>query len=417
MCCEVNRAAGFDVSVLFEVALHRLENLFEGGAGVRLRTLLLVVLLVVSFDAVCAAEQITVQQLKQTLAEPDPLPAGFKNGGAPVAMLQDATMARRIDTLQLSERLTSATLDSILKAHTFGPQTQQALMLLAYQSELLDPPLGELPNRPAPDESQQRQMLAAASAYLLKTLTHLPNFFATRTTTQYYGVPPELNETGLPVQVGLYPKGSISHEITFRSGKEIVDPMALSRPAATLPQPGLESWGEFGPEPAVILMDASAGSIAFHHWEQTPAGLAAVFRYSVPEPKSNYEVNYGCPGATSFHAQPAYHGSLAIDPESGVILRVTLEADWKKGDPISHVASIIEYGPEEIGGRRYVCPIWSLAFSVEDTNICHRDSYNRRVVQPMTLNRTTFTNYHRLGSTSKIFTDAPPAQPTQEPQQ
>jgi hypothetical protein len=186
--------------------------------------------------------------------------------------------------------------------------------------------------------------------------------------------------------------------------------MAASRAPATLPGPGLESWGEFGPEAAVILLDAKAGSMTFHHWEQTAAGLAAVFHYSVPEPASNYEVNYGCSGAPAFHAQPAYHGSIAIDPDSGAILRVTLQADWKKGDPISHVASVIDYGSVDIGGRAYICPLRSLAFSVEDTNICHRDSYNRSRVQPLTLNRTTFTNYHRLASTHKFVTDVPPPQ-------
>ncbi|MFP5237609.1 MAG: hypothetical protein ACLGSD_17060 [Acidobacteriota bacterium] len=385
----------------------------------KLRTFVpLIVILSMVLPATSKGEQLSVEQLKEIVSRPDPLPAGFKNGGAPVALLQDATMAHRLDTLELSQRLTRATLDSILKAHAFGPQTVRALTVLSYRSELLDPPPDELPNRPAPDAAEQQRMLLAASAYVFKTLTHLPDFFATRTTTEYYGVPPELNETGLPVQVGLHPRGSSSHEITFRGGKEVIDPMASSRAPATLQPSGLESWGEFGPEAAVILLDSKAGSITFQHWEQTPLGLAAVFHYSVPESGSNYEVNYGCPGVTAFHAQPAYHGSIALDPNTGAILRVTLQADWKKGDPISHVASVIDYGPVDIGGRTSICPVRSLAFSVEETNVCHRDSYNRGRVQPMTLNLTTFTHYHRLASTHKFFTDVPPTQQkpqTQEP--
>jgi hypothetical protein len=112
-------------------------------------------------------------------------------------------------------------------------------------------------------------------------------------------------------------------------------------------------------------------------------------------------------------AQPAYHGSLAIDPVSGAILRLTLQADSKPGDPISHVASVIEYGPVDIGDRTYICPIHSLAFSVEEVSTCFRDLkdqalvHNRSLVQPLILNRTTFSDYHRLGSTHKIITDAP----------
>jgi len=372
----------------------------------RLRRLVLVAFLVAFIQSVHASERITVDQLQQKLAAP--APAGPSHGEVPVALLQDATLAFQIEGLQLSERLTSATLERIIAQHSFGPQTQRALHLLADRSALLDPPAGELPNRPAPDASQQQHMLDAARAYVFQTLSHLPNFFATRTTSRFYGVPPELNKTGLPVQVGLHPRGSTSREITYRDGKELIEPMKLQRPAPTLPQVGLETWGEFGPEPAVVLMNLSDGTIAFHHWEQTPVGAAAVYRYSVPEENSHYEVNYTCNGSNSFHAQPAYHGSLAVDPASGAILRITIEADWKPADPISHVASVVEYGPVEVGGRFYICPLRSLAVMVEESSICSRDTHNRSLVQPMWLNRTTFSDYHRLGSTSRIITDTPP---------
>lgn len=377
--------------------------------------LVLIPLVTLSFPWALAAERVTVEQLKQKLSAP--ASAGSDHSAVPVAVLQDATMAVQIANLQLSERLTSTTLDHILREHTLGPRTQREMVLLADRSALLDPPAKELSDRPAPDADQQQHMLDAARAYVFQTLTHLPNFFATRTTERFYGISPELNETGLPVHIGLFPRGSSSREITFRNGKEIIDPMKAQRPAQTLPQMGLESWGEFGPEPAVILMGVSVGTIAFHHWEQTPADLAAVYAYSVPEQDSKYEVNYTCNGSNAFHALPAYHGSLAIDPVSGAILRITLQADSKPEDPISHVASVIEYGSVEIGGRTYICPVHSLAFSVEEVSICFRDVksqalvHNRTQVQPMILNRTTFSDYHRLGSTSRIVTDAPETHP------
>lgn len=377
----------------------------------KLHTSVLVALLAVSIQVGSPAERITVKQLEQKLAAPPP--SGSDHSEVPVALLQDSTLSVQIDNLQLSERLTPATLDSVLKKHAFGQRTQRELQLLADRSALLDPPANELPDRPAPDANQQQQMLDAARAYVFQTLTHLPNFFATRTTERFSGISPELNETGMPVHVGLFPRGASSREITFRSGKEVIDPMKSQRPAQTLPQMGLESWGEFGPEPAVVLMGVAAGTIAFHHWEQGATGLAAVYRYSVPEQDSKYEVNYACNGSNAFHAQPAYHGSLAIDPVSGAILRLTLQADSKPDDPLTHVASVIEYGPVDIGGRTYICPLHSLAFSVEEVSICFRDLkdralvHNRTLVRPLILNRTTFSDYHRLGSTHKIVTDVP----------
>ncbi len=313
--------------------------------------------------------------------------------------------------MQLSERLTPLTLASILKEHTFGPRTQRELQLLADRSALLDPPASELPDRPAPDANQQQHMLDAARVWVFQTLTRLPNFFATRSTERFAGISPEVNKAGMPVHVGLFPRGALTREITFRNGKEVIDPMKAQRSANMLPQMGLESWGEFGPEPAIILLGVSTGTIAFHHWEQLPAGLAAVYQYSVPEEDSKYDVNYTCNGANAFHARPAYHGSLAIDPVSGAILRLTLQADSKPDDAISHVASVIEYGPVDIGDRTYICPLHSLAFSVEEVGTCFRELkdqalvHNRTLVQPLILNRTTFTDYHRLGSTHKIITD------------
>lgn len=380
------------------------------SSELNLHRLLLVTLLALSIQKECPAQLVTVKQLEQKLAAPSPPPPDH---AVPLAVLQDATQATQIDNMQLSERLTSATLASILKGHTFGPRTQRELQLLADRSALLNPPASELPDRSAPDANQQQHMLDAARVWVFQTLTRLPNFFATRTTERFAGISPEVNKTGKPVQVGLFPRGAFTREITFRNGKEVTDPLKAQRSARALPQMGLESWGEFGPEPAIVLLGVSTGSITFHHWEQLSAGLAAVYRYSVPEEDSKYEVNYACNGSNAFQAQPGYHGSIAIDPVSGAILRLTLQADSKPDDPISHVASVIEYGPVDIGGRTYICPLHSLAFSVEEVSTCFRNLkdqalvHNRTLVQPLILNRTTFSDYHRLASTHKIITDAP----------
>jgi hypothetical protein len=381
--------------------------------------MLALVTFALAIQSACAAERITVKQLEQKLAAP--APPGSDHSEVPVAVLQDATLSVQIDNMQLSERLTLATLESILKEHSFGPRTQRELQLLAERSALMDPPASELPDQPAPDVNQQQHMLDAARAYVFQTLTHLPNFFATRITERFSGISPEVNETGMPVHIGLFPRGASTREITFRNGREVIDPMKAQRPTQALPQMGLESWGEFGPEPAVVLVGLSTGTIAFHHWEQGQTGLAAVYRYSVPEQDSKYEVNYTCNGSNAFHAQPGYHGSLAIDPVSGAILRLTLQADSKPDDPITHVASVIEYGPVDIGGRTYICPLHSLAFSVEEVSTCFlqlKDQalvHNRTLVRPLILNRTTFSDYHRLGSTSRIIAD--PQENPQEPKQ
>ena len=130
--------------------------------------LVLIPLVTLSFPWALAAERVTVEQLKQKLSAP--ASAGSDHSAVPVAVLQDATMAVQIANLQLSERLTSTTLDHILREHTLGPRTQREMVLLADRSALLDPPAKELSDRPAPDADQQQHMLDAARAYVFQTL-------------------------------------------------------------------------------------------------------------------------------------------------------------------------------------------------------------------------------------------------------
>lgn len=363
----------------------------------------------ITISPAIAGQRITVAQLEQKLAAPAQ-PAGKANVPAP--LLNDAALALEIQHSVLSERLTSTALDRILSEHPFGPQTKQALLLLADRSALLDPPAGELPSLPPPLPRQQQRMLQDASEFVAQSLSHLPDFFATRTVYWFYGFPPELNVSGLAAHVGLHPRGFLSREITYRDGHEIIEPMKQQRLPA-VHENGMESEGEFGPAPAVVLGDLSHGTMTFHHWEHESSGLAAVFRYSVPEAESHYNVNYSC-NANPFHARPAYHGSIAIDPDSGAILRITMQADWKSNDPVSHVAEVIENGPVEIAGHSYICPSQSLAFMVEESNICSRSPDFRGDVRSLMLNRTTFTNYHKLGSTSRIILEPTPGLPRQE---
>jgi hypothetical protein len=391
-----------------------------------MRTLILLGLFVAISTFAGATERVTVNQLEQKLAalvaapHADSAPVAESAGGTDLLgeMNQDlgklgldTDRAAEIDALELTERLTGSTLARLTANYNPGPQIRHALEKLADRSALLDPPAGELPNQPPPDADGQRKMLAAAGIYVLRVLTHLPNFFAIRTTERFDDAPVTANGVVVASAPGLHLVGSTSREITFRDGAEVIDPMQRERVMPGMPDAGLTSSGEFGPEAAMVLVDLAKGTYAFHHWEQTPAGLAAVYRYAVPGRESHYQVGYSCQASVTFHDTPGYHGSLAIDPASGAILRLTVEVDSKKGDPISHVATAIEYGPVVIGGRRYISPLRSLAFMVEDANACMHHSRKDKLLQPVTmLNRTSFSDFHRLGSSAKIVSEptAPP---------
>ncbi|MGO9775978.1 MAG: VWA domain-containing protein [Terracidiphilus sp.] len=381
-----------------------------------MRKLILLALVTVLALPAYAARRVTVEQLEQTLTV------------TIAEHMADADMVRQIGALELSERLTDATLNRFAARFALSPRMALALQLLADQSAFLDPPAGELPATAPPDTAAQQQMMDAARGYAVQTLPHLPNFFATRTTHRFDNSPQVLEKGGWAVRAGLHPLGSVSRQITYRDGQEIQDTTQPSGAAQPQQEIGLHSWGEFGPALTVVMTDTAKGTVTFNHWEQTPAGLAAVYRYSVPRAASHYGVTFCCiaeeqPGGVNstgggrgrsdgqminqlqpvvshaFRETPGYHGSLFIDPATGAILRITLEAELKSSDPLLRAATVIEYGPVSIGDQRFICPVRALALSMEEAS--HED------LSPLLLlNETSFTHYHRLGASARILADA-----------
>ena len=383
-----------------------------------------------------AARRLTVAQLEQALEA-----ANEKHRA-------DEEAVRLLGEAVLTERLTDATRERISASLHVGPKAALALQLIADQSAFLDPPAAELPAAPAPDAATAQRILDAARVYVVKTLLRLPDFFATRTTNSFDTSPQVLKANEWPVRAGLHAVGNSSREITVRDDQ--LQPAApqpakvAPAPPATTKEQGLQTWGEFGKILAMIFVDTGKGELSFHHWEQAPGGPIAVFRYSVPKSASNYTVDYCClslgpsgrqggrrgggsallvnsPGdpTASIHKTPGYHGSLFIDPSSGTILRITLEAEMGAG-PVSRAASLIEYGPVVIGDRKYICPLRSIALeeAQDGSNAANpavatdRDTGVNTIIQ---VNESFFTNYHRLGATTRIVTDAQAPSPAEAP--
>jgi len=96
-----------------------------------------------------------------------------------------------------------------------------------------------------------------------------------------------------------------------------------------------------------------------------------VFRYSVPQDRSSYTVRYCCLNHWQsywqigeghvFEAVPQYDGEIAVEPKSGSILRLTVKTAIGPPSPIYRANVLVEYGPVEIGGKSYICPVKSVS--------------------------------------------------------
>jgi hypothetical protein len=373
--------------------------------GFTLRRLILFVVLAALAYPAGAGTRVTVAQLNQAL------------NAAFTAHKPDAEIARQIASMELSEQLTEASLERLYARLAPGAQTAQAIALLADRSAFLDPPVAELPGTAAPDGAAQQRMLDAARNYVAQTLPRLPDFLATRTINRYDDSPQALKKGAWPVRAGLHLVGTSSREISVRNERE--GQAVKQGSAASQEQSGLSSWGEFGFLPALIVTDTVKGKVTWNHWEQIAAGVAAVFHYAVPRSASHYEIIETVPhgprvpflgqyaNASAVRTTPAYHGSLWVDPATGIILRISIEIDENGSDQFRRVAVMVQYGPVRIGDRTFICPARSLALElgISDVNSSLRESPTEW------LNIASYSGYHRFAATARILADTPKTQP------
>ena len=324
-----------------------------------MRRIAILLLLAGSALSCAAVKPVTAEQLERILAA--------------THEVSDAQMAAQLSDLTLIERLSPAAF-SRCEAGLPGPHARQAFMALTDMSAFLEPPAAEVPSLAKPDSDTQRKMIALAVDYVSKTIHQLPNFYATRVTTTFQDNP-SLDESKtrnrraisdlIIISKTLHPVGRYSAAVLYRKGREEVRADAAQSQAQ-----GLTTSGEFGPILSTSLLDAAQGHLVWSHWEQGAAGPEAVFRFTVPADKSHYEVAYCCiikPNGTRVYYRQfsAYNGEIAIDPSNGTILRLSLKATGLKStDPIVKANIVVEYGPVELGGRTYICPLKGIALSL-----------------------------------------------------
>jgi hypothetical protein len=381
---------------------------FVGELG-KQRMLLLFWLLFVALTArsAQAGRHVSIKQFEQGLAEAKSKP--------------DREFARWVYGFELNERVSGVRL-ARWKEGIEGKEGLRALGAVADLSAFQNLPGEEIPKKPALDKDGQQRVIAAAGVYVEQTLAKLPNFFATQAVTTFEDTPDSRANDSFTPYEPLHYADFVSATVHYRNGKEIMETrkgveQTESDQTASV-SAGLLPSGEFGPVLQTVLADAQAGKLAWSHWETLGEKTMTVFRYSVSQGKSHYLVKVVLPGSSSlFRTKPAYHGEIGIDPETGAILRLTLRAEMTDEVPLDNANLMVEYGPVEIGGKSYICPVRSVA-SVEAYQVLtqaattgngrehgsfqQRSKENAQVI----LNDAIFGHYQVLRSEAKVLTGA-----------
>ena len=340
--------------------------------------------------------RVTVQQLQQFLE------------GQQAEHVSDSDLAQKLAGAELSEQLTELKLDRLKAELKLGEETTTELNLLADLSAFLEPPAAECPAKEPPDAAAQEEIIRAAQNFAVVTLRRLPDFLATRTTRSFEDRPIAVG--GRPAQSGMHPVGALVQEVAYRNGMELSREVSAAQStgdARKASLPGMSSAGEYGPALTIVLGDSAHGTIAWSHWEQASAGMIAVFRYEVPKEDSHYQVDFCCAKDTdtgelvSYHGKPAYSGLISIDPVTGDVLRLTIQAEIDNFDPALKLGFLVSYGEVEVEGKRLICPLRS-AVTLRSTWVDQK-----RVQREIRVNDVAFTAYRRFGSTARIVTNQP----------
>jgi VWFA-related protein len=365
---------------------------------------------------VWAAKHISVAQLQQIM------------DAAGEVSRSDAAVAQQLADVSLTERLSPATLTA-LESKSRGSMTNECLRALADESAFLNPPASEILSRPTPDFGAQKGMMTLVVNYVVHTLPTLPNFMATRVTQHFSDLAEAVQERPEAPLAGFYPLGTVRTPVAFRNGQESDDPALLAAASAKgadrqdakdaklirAATSGLASWGEFGPILSVVLVDAGKGKLGWSRWEQWEGKPAAVFQFSVASAGSHYTLQYwrdanGQIIGSSYRSRPGqeppklirqvsgYSGTLTVDPETGAILRIEIEASLRPDEDLKRAGMIVEYGKVGIGDAAYTCPIHSITVFASMQKVQNTPVAPFRNVEEMQLNDVNFTSYRRFGS-------------------
>jgi len=352
-------------------------------------------LLVFSISPLMAANKVTVKQLDEFLAEEHS------------ASKSDDAVATRLKDMELTEQLTTATMNSFTRYEP-GPLTVTQIRILAVTSALLLPPSADLPTAAAPDAAAQAAIMAKAVDYASKVYAHLPKMSANKTTVRYQnGVNYIATDSGTgsnmaggsltvrPEDQYIRMLGQNTTEVRSDGGIEV--PPAKVKQADPASQNGQVSQGGAGLVLGMVLMDAAKGKLNWLRWQTVEGKQVAVFGFDVPKKQSQYKINYCCfpersnvgsavpmggsglagssatGGISATHgtsvtwhdykAAPGYKGEIFIDPETGTILRLITQAELKPTDLVHEEDIRVDYGQVDIGGKPYIVPVKSFVLT------------------------------------------------------
>lgn len=366
-------------------------------------------------------------------------PAGYYNEPAyfdsPLPDIQKVTVAEfenivrshkdlpeKLARIELAERLSTTRLNALLSG-LHHEKDRQALTADADLSMVLPPPSDDVVDRPPPPLGDQRAILQRTFDYLRNVIPKLPDFYAVRTTARFEE-PPERDKDTWKIRQHdrtLHFSSGERATVLYRNGneevsqKQRVGKIPLNRGGRVR---DLETRGTFGPILTFVLAAAASNSSSFKwmRWERRPDGELAVFTFKARGASNVPELTFCClpagDGTTIYRSRPDDSVEFSVNPETGAIMRIAIDADLDEERdpdvPLIRSQIMVEYGPEQLGGKTYICPRRSVEVSrARSMRQLHEWGMEFSVYSyfETMINDTAFTGYHKFGSEFRILPD------------
>lgn len=305
----------------------------------------------------------------------------------------DKEVAKYLRRQSLSERLDDRTIED-LQSLGVGPRTLEALQELRDKSKALPappptaaakepPPVAPLP--PPPPE-EQRKIIDQAREYALNYSKNLPNFICTQVTRRY------IDPNGLEFWAL---QDTLTARLSYFEQKEdyqlvLVNNRALAGDKPYYSVGGAISSGEFGSLMKEVFERGSETDFRWERWGKLRGRVAHVYAYRVPQNRSKWSIRY----EEKDQVTPGYHGLIYVDRDTGMVLRVTLEADVPSSFPVQQVVQRLDYDLQPIGPQEYMLPLKAVIRS--------------RAGRLLTKNDIEFRLYRKFGAEAQVKYDVTP---------
>jgi hypothetical protein len=244
----------------------------------------------------------------------------------------------------------------------------------------------------------QARLLEEARAAAVRYSDWLPNLTCTervRRSVDWQGKGVWVRADDLVLEV-TYSRRGETYKVLSRAGRP-ADTLKLENVAGAI------SKGEFGSTLRWIFEPSAAAAFEWSGRERVRGRRVEVFTYKVGVAGSRLELR-----AFTRSVIAGFHGRVWIDPDTKLVLRLSLFSAGPENFPVAESYAVIEYDWAAIAGKRYLVPVHAETGITErvrrDPLAPLRPEQGSRTVKHR--NRMEFRDYREFKADSKITFDS-----------